>query len=302
MRSTTTAMMLGMIVFVVANLLVLGYAVRMSQLKSAAYAPPPAATTQQAVATSSGPPADPVKLQAAMSIGQTEFAKCAACHGPDGKGMLVGPAVMAPSLVGSPIAVGDIDKAALVVLKGIRKEDPKYTGIMAPLAMDDRLLAGVLTYVRNSFGNAAGLVTPEQAAAARIRFTNVPTMIGRNELDGLLAANPKVEPTAVASTAVGAAPAALPLASTPPKVEEPWVPLPGIRVVGGRVPSQRPAEAPPRPQLTYHDASWYSQALHGVSQPYPVSLEFLENQGRWFNPFTHPGMTGPYDIRRWHVD
>jgi hypothetical protein len=44
------------------------------------------------------------------------------------------------------------------------------------------------------------------------------------------------------------------------------------------------------------------QALHGVSSPFPESLKFLNDQGRWFTPFTHPGMTGPYDLRGWHVE
>ena len=27
---------------------------------------------------------------------------------------------------------------------------------------------------------------------------------------------------------------------------------------------------------------------------------FLEDQGNWYTPFNHPGMTGRYDIRGWH--
>lgn len=42
------------------------------------------------------------------------------------------------------------------------------------------------------------------------------------------------------------------------------------------------------------------RALTGVEPPYPASLRFLEDQGAWHTPFIHPGMTGPYDIRRWH--
>ena len=45
---------------------------------------------------------------------------------------------------------------------------------------------------------------------------------------------------------------------------------------------------------------WYQRALTGVAPPYPSSLRFLEDQGEWYTPFNHPGMTGPYDIRRWH--
>jgi hypothetical protein len=44
-----------------------------------------------------------------------------------------------------------------------------------------------------------------------------------------------------------------------------------------------------------------SRALHGVSEPLPASLKFLDDQGGWFNPFTHPGMLPPYDPRGWHA-
>ena len=69
--------------------------------------------------------------------------------------------------------------------------------------------------------------------------------------------------------------------------------------IAGANPSERPAGAP---VVTTHEKTgeWYSQALTGVSQPYPGSLRFLERQGRWHTPFTKPGMTGPYDIRGWH--
>ncbi len=69
--------------------------------------------------------------------------------------------------------------------------------------------------------------------------------------------------------------------------------------IAGVNPSERPEGAPVI--TTYvKDGAWYAQALTGVSQPYPWTLRFLENQGAWFTPFIHPGMTGPYDIRGWH--
>lgn len=43
-------------------------------------------------------------------------------------------------------------------------------------------------------------------------------------------------------------------------------------------------------------------ALHGIADPLPDSLKFLSSQGAWYTPFTHPGMTGYYDIRGWHGD
>ncbi|MES9868337.1 MAG: hypothetical protein ABW082_00235 [Sedimenticola sp.] len=69
--------------------------------------------------------------------------------------------------------------------------------------------------------------------------------------------------------------------------------------IAGLEPSQRPAGAPVI-EWVRHDKAWYQKALTGVQQPYPRSLYFLDNQGDWYTPFNHPGMTGPYDLRGWH--
>lgn len=76
-------------------------------------------------------------------------------------------------------------------------------------------------------------------------------------------------------------------------------PEPGAAFVAGTAPSARPPEAPVI-EAVEKDADWYAQALTGVSQPYPASLSFLEEQGNWFSPFLHPGMPPPYDIRGWY--
>jgi hypothetical protein len=69
--------------------------------------------------------------------------------------------------------------------------------------------------------------------------------------------------------------------------------------VAGVTPDQRPAGAPVITAVD-KDAGWYTQALTGVEPPYPASLRFLEDQGNWFTPFSHPGMTGRYDLRKWY--
>ncbi len=69
--------------------------------------------------------------------------------------------------------------------------------------------------------------------------------------------------------------------------------------IAGVEPSQRPEGAPVITEFK-KDGAWYGQALNGVVAPYPASLRFLEDQGAWFNPFIHPGMPGPYDIRGWY--
>ena len=70
--------------------------------------------------------------------------------------------------------------------------------------------------------------------------------------------------------------------------------------VAGVDSSQRPAGGPTIPEFV-KDAAWYDRALTGVVEPYPHSLRFLEDQGAWHTPFDRPGMTGPYDIRGWHL-
>lgn len=70
--------------------------------------------------------------------------------------------------------------------------------------------------------------------------------------------------------------------------------------IAGLAPDHRPEQAPVITEMV-KPPGWYAAALHGVSQPYPNSLKFLEDQGAWWTPFIHPGMTGPYDIRGWHA-
>jgi hypothetical protein len=69
--------------------------------------------------------------------------------------------------------------------------------------------------------------------------------------------------------------------------------------IAGTTPDRRPEGAPVIKEGVKGGA-WYTAALHGVVQPYPYSLRFLEDQGNWFSPFIHAGMSGPYDIRNWH--
>jgi len=158
----------------------------------------PAAATGAAAATSPAPAAgtpvggagvDP----AVMALGKTTYMMCGACHGPDAKGLQAGPALMAPSLVGSEMLLGDPDKPLLVVLKGIAKENMDFMGMMAPLgaALDDEKLAAVLTYLRNDHGNSAPAVTVEQVAAARTKFAdvNAPAGVKRAEIDQIVAAH-----------------------------------------------------------------------------------------------------------------
>ena len=161
-----------------------------------AAAPAPVAGSAPAAPAAGGSPAPaPAIDPAVMALGKQSYMLCAACHGPDGTGLKAGPALMAPSLVGSKLLLGDPDQSLLVVLKGIAKENMNFMGVMAPLAagLDDQKLSAVLTYARNEWGNSAPAVTVEQAAAARAKFAgvNAPAGVKRAEIEAIVAAHKK---------------------------------------------------------------------------------------------------------------
>lgn len=71
--------------------------------------------------------------------------------------------------------------------------------------------------------------------------------------------------------------------------------------IAGVQPDRRPEGAP---QITTFSkpANWSERMMHGISQPHPAGLGFIADEGAWYTPFNHPGMTGHYDIRDWHQD
>lgn len=120
-----------------------------------------------------------------MEIGKANFAVCAACHGPEGKGVVMGPTMkMGPTMEGSKLITGDPAIFALILLKGIQKEGAEFIGPMAAMGatLDDEKLAGVMTYARNSFGNAAGVVTAEDAKKFREQWKDIAGPVTRAKL------------------------------------------------------------------------------------------------------------------------
>jgi mono/diheme cytochrome c family protein len=86
---------------------------------------------------------------------------CAACHQADGRGQ----ERLAPSLVGSALALGAPDIPARILLHG--KEGP--IGLMPPLGatLSDEDVAAVLTYVRREWGQTGDAVDPGVVASVR---------------------------------------------------------------------------------------------------------------------------------------
>lgn len=148
---------------------------------------------EPAVAAASPAVAGAVSNSSQMQLGKAAYATCAACHGPDGAGLKAGPMLMAPSLHGSELLLGDVDAALLIILKGIAKEGMDYMGMMASLGagLDDEKMAAVLTYTRNSWGNSAPAITVEEAAVARAKFAdvNAPAGVKRAEIQAIVDAH-----------------------------------------------------------------------------------------------------------------
>ena len=106
-------------------------------------------------------------LEAYMARGKKVFeAKCIICHGPEAKGN----GTNFPSLVGSAWANGETERFSMIILNGLQgiTSNGKVYGMMTPqVPMTPEELAGIMTYVRNHFGNTKGdVITTEMAKAA----------------------------------------------------------------------------------------------------------------------------------------
>ncbi|GAA4320117.1 PQQ-dependent sugar dehydrogenase [Compostibacter hankyongensis] len=98
---------------------------------------------------------------------------CASCHKPNGKGVKGS----FPPLLGSPVVTGDIAPLLQTVLSGKStpngKTGNRYDEQMPAFGfLDDRQLAGVLSYIRSAWGNNAGAVAPAEVKAARKNSLN----------------------------------------------------------------------------------------------------------------------------------
>lgn len=125
----------------------------------------------------------------AIAHGKTKFMTCAACHGQDGKGLKLGPTMMmAPGYKGSKVVDADPELFALVLLKGIKKEGTEYAGVMAAMeaVLNDKDLAGVMTYIRNDFSEKKDLVTEKQVAQWRAKYKDRKEQVTRSEITEFL--------------------------------------------------------------------------------------------------------------------
>ena len=119
-------------------------------------------------------------LAAFMKRGEKIYtAKCNGCHMSDAKG----DGANFPSLVGSPWVTGETDRFAMIILNGMQGpvSNGKTYGVMpsqgAGLSPED--LAGIMTYVRNHFGNQTGDVVSVEMAKAAMEISSKRSKMGQ---------------------------------------------------------------------------------------------------------------------------
>ena len=117
----------------------------------------------------------------AVERGATAYAEsCFACHGEDGRGApSPGGGLRGPTLAGSSRVTGHREYVIRTLLHGVTGplDGRKYAEAMAPMGTSsDRWIADVASFIRNSFGNSAPVVT--EADVARVRKATA----GRNTM------------------------------------------------------------------------------------------------------------------------
>ena len=107
-------------------------------------------------------------IDAYKKIGAKVYNSCSTCHQPGGEGNTA-----FPPLAGSEWVTGPSMRPAMIILQGMHKpvvvNGKTYNGVMPTMGdgMDAKKLAGILNYIRTSFGNKSdNLITTEMAEDA----------------------------------------------------------------------------------------------------------------------------------------
>ncbi|MCE7991093.1 MAG: cytochrome c [Roseivirga sp.] len=94
---------------------------------------------------------------------------CQGCHKPDGSGYTKNK--LSPPLAGSDYLLKNKENGIQAVLFGLKGKvivnDVEYDRAMPPVKWTDQELSDVLNYVRNTWGNKASFISPEEIAEAR---------------------------------------------------------------------------------------------------------------------------------------
>ena len=119
--------------------------------------------------------------QAFWDLGKAKYetpGMCITCHQAGGGGA----PNLAPPINGTKWVLGPVENLVSILTKGLRGEievkGEVWNMVMTPQVMlqTDEEIAAVLTYVRNSFGNQASVVTPEMVAEYRTPGTEMVTV------------------------------------------------------------------------------------------------------------------------------
>ena len=115
--------------------------------------------------------------QSAADLGQVYFTQnCVQCH----QSNALGTPGTYPPLAGSEYINGGSRRLGMILLKGLQGpvtvEGHPFNGAMPAWekSLTDKKISAILTYVRGSFGNHGGPITPEQIADARKEFAGHP--------------------------------------------------------------------------------------------------------------------------------
>lgn len=110
-----------------------------------------------------------IASQKSIERGKVVYQKtCIACHQKDGGGVMG----LNPPLIKTAQVLGNKQSLVTILTKGLNKpveiEGDVYTNTMPPQAnLTDQQIADVLSYVRNSFGNKASVVSEAEVKKNR---------------------------------------------------------------------------------------------------------------------------------------
>ncbi len=111
-------------------------------------------------------------LQKSKAAGEKVYKKfCISCHQADGGGV----PHLTPPLINTSYVLGDKETMIKILLNGLKNVDideESYSNPMPPLGsvLKDQQIADVLTYVRNTFGNKAAVVTVAEVKEVRSKI------------------------------------------------------------------------------------------------------------------------------------
>ncbi len=124
-----------------------------------------------------------------MATGRRVYTRlCQSCHQQDGAGV---PGAF-PPLGGSDWVIGIPERPVYIVLQGFQgeivREGVPYNAVMPGFGrlLSDEEVASVVTYIRNSFGNEAPEVLPEEVAEMREASADRATGWTESELDDFI--------------------------------------------------------------------------------------------------------------------